>query len=89
MLFDITTPPALHPDTVLAAAATGGSQNRQEPLALSVAEAETMIAACDAVGAALVTHENFRWWEQIRTLWEHVAAGVIGTPFRARITHRR
>jgi predicted dehydrogenase len=57
----------------------------QKPMAVSLSEAERMVAACREAGVPLYINENWRWQTPIRALKEVLDAGVIGTPFRARI----
>ena len=59
----------------------------QKPLAPSVAEAETMLAACRSAGVPLSVHENWRWQTPVRELKKVLDAGVIGPVFRARIDY--
>jgi predicted dehydrogenase len=57
----------------------------QKPLAVSLEEAEQVVAECGAAGVPLYVNENWRWQTPIRALKEVLDSGVIGTPFRARI----
>ncbi len=57
----------------------------QKPLAMSLEEAEGMVAACRDAGVALFVNENWRWQSPIRALKQVLDSGVIGQPFRARI----
>src|SRR5262245_10810110 len=57
----------------------------QKPLARSLAEAQSMAAACQGAGVPLLVHENFRWQRPIRELKRQMDLGSIGRPFRARI----
>lgn len=57
----------------------------QKPMAPSLAIAEQMVGACRRAGVPFLVHENWRWQTPIRQLKMVLAAGHIGTPFRARI----
>lgn len=57
----------------------------QKPMAVSLAEAERMVAVCRDAGVPLYINENWRWQTPIRALKAVLDTGVIGTPFRARI----
>jgi D-apiose dehydrogenase len=57
----------------------------QKPMATSLAEAETMVRACQEAGVPLLINENWRWQHPLRQLRAQLDAGRIGRPFRARI----
>jgi len=58
----------------------------QKPMAPSLAIAEENLRACREAGVPYFIHENWRWQTQIRELKKVLDSGVIGTPFRARIS---
>jgi predicted dehydrogenase len=58
----------------------------QKPMAPSVAIAEENIKVCREAGVPYFIHENWRWQPQLRELKKVLDSGVIGTPFRARIS---
>lgn len=58
----------------------------QKPLAASLADARELVAAFARTGTPLLVHENWRWQAPIVALRRRLAAGAIGTPFRARLT---
>lgn len=58
----------------------------QKPLAVSLEEAERMLADCRAAGVALYVNENFRWQTPIRAFKSELDTGAIGRVFRARIS---
>lgn len=58
----------------------------QKPMAASLAHAREMVAAFSAAGTPFFVHENFRWQAPLRALIATLRAGVIGTPFRARLS---
>ncbi len=77
----IATPNDLHYDVCLAAADAGKHVLCEKPLALSLDEADTMIAACKGAGVALMYAENLIFapmYERLRTL---AHKGSVGQPF--------
>lgn len=58
----------------------------QKPMAPSVAIAEENLKACHEAGVPYLIHENWRWQTQLRELKKVLDSGVIGAPFRARIS---
>jgi len=58
----------------------------QKPMAPSVEIGEENLKACREAGVPYFIHENWRWQTQLRELKRALASGIIGTPFRARIS---
>ena len=58
----------------------------QKPMAASLAEARTMVAAFRRAKTPFFVHENWRWQTPMRALKKILESGVIGAPFRARLT---
>lgn len=58
----------------------------QKPMAASYGAAKAMVDDCNSAGVKLFIHENFRWQAPIRLLKTALESGVIGTPFKARIS---
>lgn len=58
----------------------------QKPMASSLTLAEEMVQVCAANSVRLFIHENFRWQLPMRRLKEALDAGVIGKPFKARVS---
>ncbi len=58
----------------------------QKPMAPSLADAQEMVAAFQKAETPFFVHENWRWQAPILALRKRLAEGVIGTPFRARLT---
>jgi predicted dehydrogenase len=76
----IPLPNHLHATWTIAAARAGKHVLCEKPLALTAAEAETMIAACESAGVTLMEAFMYRHhpsWVAVREL---VASGRIGTP---------
>ena len=83
----ISTTNELHRDQVLAAAAAGKHVLCEKPLALNVADALTMLRACQAAGVVMATNHHLRNAATHRKLRELVQAGAIGKPLFARVFH--
>jgi predicted dehydrogenase len=60
----------------------------QKPIADRIEEAEAMVAACEAAGAALLVHENFRWQRGFMRMQDLVREGAIGRPRFLRLAFR-
>ena len=75
----LATPHSLHLPQVLAAAAAGKQIFCEKPLALTRADAEKMIEACERAGVVLGVGHNRRWWPAMRELERLVASGELGT----------
>lgn len=58
----------------------------QKPMAASLKDARAMVAAFARAKTPFFVHENFRWQTPLRALIDALRSGVIGTPFRARLT---
>lgn len=58
----------------------------QKPMAPSLEIARKNLRACHEVGVPYFIHENWRWQSQLRELKKVLVSGLIGTPFRARIS---
>ena len=58
----------------------------QKPMASSLADARAMVAAFRKTKTPFFIHENWRWQTPMRALKGILESGVIGTPFRARLT---
>jgi D-apiose dehydrogenase len=58
----------------------------QKPMASTLEEAKSMVDICKRQNVKLFIHENFRWQAPIRALKKCVESGVIGKPFKARVS---
>ncbi|MDZ4766658.1 MAG: Gfo/Idh/MocA family oxidoreductase [Chloroflexota bacterium] len=85
---DICTNVETHAPLTALGAAHGVDIVCQKPMATSLAEAASMVAACKNAGVKLFINENWRWQTPIRALKAHLDAGRIGRVFRARIDYR-
>ena len=58
----------------------------QKPMAASLKDARAMVAAFAKAKTPFFVHENWRWQTPMRALIETLRSGVIGVPFRARLS---
>jgi predicted dehydrogenase len=58
----------------------------QKPMGQNLEEARAMVNFCKQQGVKFFVHENFRWQDQLRQVKDALDSGVIGKPFKARIT---
>lgn len=83
----ISTTNELHLEQALAAIKAGKHVLCEKPLALTSADARTMVAAARAAGVVLGTNHHLRNAGAHRAMREAVAAGRIGKPIAARVFH--
>lgn len=81
---DIATPASVHCELTVQAAAHGVHVLCQKPFAPSLAEAQTMIEACQRAGVVLDINENWRWRPWYRMIKRMISRGQIGCPIYAR-----
>lgn len=58
----------------------------QKPMAPSFETARHMVELCGKAGTRLYIHENYRWQAPIRRFRQLMDSGVIGRPFKARVS---
>lgn len=83
----ISTTNELHKPQVLAAAQAGKHVLCEKPLALNLADAREMVAACQAAGVVMGTNHHLRNAAPHRAMRETILAGRIGRPLFARVFH--
>jgi 1,5-anhydro-D-fructose reductase (1,5-anhydro-D-mannitol-forming) len=83
----VSTTNELHLDQVLAAAKAGKHVLCEKPLALTSADARTMVAACREAGVVMGTNHHLRNAGSHRAIREAIVAGRIGTPLAVRVFH--
>ena len=76
----ITSTSTVHADLVQRAAASGKAVWCEKPMAMSLAEADSAVAACEQAGVPLQVGFNRRFSPDFAAAHEVVAAGGIGTP---------
>ncbi len=81
----IATPPHLHCEQTLQAAAAGKHVLVEKPMALDVAQCEQMIAACREFHVSLHVAYYRRYWPKFRAMKAALDAGEIGTVLGARL----
>jgi predicted dehydrogenase len=84
-LVEILLPHHLHRQATLDAAAAGKHISLQKPMALSVAEADEMIAAAQQAGVIFKVFENFIFYPPVQRAKALIEAGEIGEPLTIRI----
>lgn len=82
---DVVTDVDTHARFTRLAAGRGLPVICQKPMAVSLADAERMVAETRAAGVPFLVHENWRWQTPLRALKRVLDGGEIGMPFRARL----
>jgi 1,5-anhydro-D-fructose reductase (1,5-anhydro-D-mannitol-forming) len=83
----ISTTNELHKEQTLAAAAAGKHVLCEKPLALDLADAREMVAACAKAGVVMGTNHHLRNAATHRQIRELLRQGAIGKPLYARVFH--
>ena len=83
---DIISNPDTHRQFTEVAATKGVDVICQKPMAPSQADAEEMVKVCKQQQVRFFIHENFRFQTPIRRLKEAIVAGLIGDPFKAKVS---
>jgi predicted dehydrogenase len=79
----LATPPGLHREHAVAVAASGRHIVCEKPLATTLADADAILAACEASGARCQMVHNYASFEEHARAFELIAAGAIGRPHTA------
>ncbi len=83
---DIITDVDTHAHFTAIIANTGKDVICQKPMATSLDDASAMLSVCNRNGVKLFIHENFRWQAPLRALKKKLESGIIGDPFKARVS---
>jgi predicted dehydrogenase len=83
----VCIPNDLHAPVTLAALESGKHVLVEKPMALSLADAQAMVAAAERGGRVLMCGLSLRFSPTIRQVKALVASGAVGTP--RRVVHRR
>jgi D-apiose dehydrogenase len=84
---DIITDVGTHEKFVALAVKYGVPVICQKPMAPDYETAKRMVEDCEKADIPFFIHENWRWQLPIRAVKEKLNEGIIGKPFRARITY--
>lgn len=79
-IVDLCTPTPTHHDLAVQAARAGRHVICEKPLALTLAQADAMMAECRTAGVRLFVAHVLRFFPQYRAAWDHVQSGSIGEP---------
>lgn len=82
---EVITPHHLHAEMAIAALEAGKHVSVQKPMAMSLAEADAMIAAARRSGRKMRVIENFRYYPPLVRAKELLDAGTIGEPISIRL----
>jgi predicted dehydrogenase len=74
----LATPNSQHPAQVIAAAQAGKAVLCEKPLALTRADAERAVRACEKAGVPLGVGQDKRYWPSMRELKRVVDSGALG-----------
>ena len=74
----LATPNSLHPAQIIAAAQAGKAVLCEKPLALTRADAERAVLACQSAGVLLGVGQDKRYWSSMREMKRVVDSGVLG-----------
>ena len=85
---DIATSPSTHCALVLEAARHRMPAIVQKPMALTLADATSMVEAMNQAQVPFMVHENFRFQSPVVDVKRLIDGGRIGTPVYARIAFR-
>jgi 1,5-anhydro-D-fructose reductase (1,5-anhydro-D-mannitol-forming) len=83
----ISTTNELHKVQTLAAAAAGKHVLCEKPLALNLADAREMVAACRTAGVVMGTNHHLRNAATHRKIRDLIQSGAIGKPLFGRVFH--
>ena len=85
-LIDICLPHHLHAPTAIAALEAGKAVICEKPIAITLDDADAMIAAAEAAGRPLYVSHNMRFYPHHLKAKELLDEGAIGRPFLAVLT---
>lgn len=83
---DICLPTYLHSKYTILAAKAGKNVFCEKPMALTVSEADAMIAACDSAGVRLMIGHCIRFWPEYAILKKLAVEGTLGKLLSVNLT---
>lgn len=83
-IVDVAVPPFLHLEAAQAVAAAGAHLFLEKPMAISLEEADAILAAVEAAGISLCVAHNERFMPHHAAALRLIAEGAIGRPFLIR-----
>lgn len=86
---DVAAPPAFHAEAVADAIIARRHVLVEKPLAVTLGDAESLLAAAQRAGVALMTAHNWHFAPAFRAARAAVDAGTIGTPRRIEFVTER
>ncbi len=84
-LVELLVPHHLHAEMTVAACQAGKHVSVQKPMALTITEADQMMAAAERAGVVLRVYENFVFYPPYARAKEMIEAGEIGEPQMIRL----
>jgi predicted dehydrogenase len=85
----VITPPVTHHAVVTTALQAGKHVLVEKPLAMTIAEAEDLIALADRAGKTLMVSQNYRFRRPIRAAQAFIASGKLGSLIAVHADFRR
>lgn len=85
-IVSVASPPSTRLQIVRDAAAAGKHVVCEKPFALTLAEADEMIQACDAAGVTLAMYHNYLYYAEHRLAKRLISEGAIGDVVAVQIT---
>jgi predicted dehydrogenase len=85
----IVTPPPSHADLAIAALEAGRHVLVEKPLAPTLAQGRSIVAAAERAGRVALTSQNYRFHPPAVAVRETVASGALGELVAIRISHRK
>lgn len=82
----VAAPNFLHPELVIKSAEAGKHVFCEKPMALNVADARSMIEACETAGVKLMIGQVLRYGGPFVWMLDLIASGELGEPFGMQVT---
>ncbi len=82
----VAVPNYLHAEMTMRAAEAGKHVFCEKPMALNVADARSMIDACESAGVKLMIGQVLRYGSPAAWILDHIRSGEFGEPFGMQVT---